>query len=88
MEFEQEQAAPRAYMSGPAKIRIVEQGPVRVAVEVSREGEGSDSQRRSGCRAATAGNRIEFSDAIDWRTLSANLQSGFPTLGDNQGGNL
>ena len=37
MDFDQEQAAPRAYVSGPAKIRIVEQGPVRVAIEVSRD---------------------------------------------------
>ena len=41
MDFDQEQAAPRAYVSGPAKIRIVEKGPVRVAIEVSRETEGS-----------------------------------------------
>jgi alpha-mannosidase len=40
MDFDQEQAAPRSY-GGPAKIRVVENGPVRVAVEVSREGEGS-----------------------------------------------
>src|ERR1035437_10286331 len=41
MDFDQEQAAPRAYVGGPAKIRVLENGPARVAVEVSREGEGS-----------------------------------------------
>ena len=41
MDFDQEQAAPRAYVSGPAKVRIVENGPARVAIEVSRETEGS-----------------------------------------------
>ena len=30
MDFDQEQAAPRAYVSGPAQIRIVERGPVDV----------------------------------------------------------
>ena len=34
MDWDQEQAAPKAYVSGPAKIRIVEDGPVRVAIEV------------------------------------------------------
>ncbi len=41
MDFDQEQAAPRAYVGGPAEIRIVENGPVRVALEVTRETEGS-----------------------------------------------
>ena len=41
MDFDQEQAPPRSYVSGPAKIRVVEDGAARVAVEVSRETEGS-----------------------------------------------
>jgi len=41
MDWDQEQAAPKAYVSGPAMIRVVESGPVRVAVEVSRETAGS-----------------------------------------------
>ena len=41
MDWDQEQAAPKAYVSGPAKIRVVENGPARVAVEVSRETAGS-----------------------------------------------
>ena len=34
MDWDQEQAAPKTYVSGPAQIRVVENGPVRVAVEV------------------------------------------------------
>jgi alpha-mannosidase len=83
MEFEQEQAAPRAYVSGPAKIRIVEQGPVRVALEVSRETEGSRFAETVRLSAGDAGNRVEFSDAIDWRTLSANLKVAFPLSASN-----
>ena len=41
MDWDQEQAAPKAYVGGPAKIRVVENGPARVAVEVSRETAGS-----------------------------------------------
>src|SRR5208337_4249205 len=37
MDWDQEQAAPRTYVGGPARIRIVENGPARVAVEVSRQ---------------------------------------------------
>ena len=52
MDWDQEQAAPKAYVSGPAKIRVVENGPARVAVEVSRETAGSGSSRPSAFRRA------------------------------------
>jgi alpha-mannosidase len=78
MEFEQEQAAPRAYVSGPARIRVVENGPVRVAVAVSRESEGSKFTQTVRLSAGDAGNRVEFTDSIDWRTLGANLKAVFP----------
>lgn len=83
MDFDQEQAAPRAYVGGPAKIRIVEDGPVRVAVEVTREAEGSKFTQTIRLAAGDAGNRVEFSDAIDWRTLSANLKAVFPLSAAN-----
>src|SRR3984957_9232119 len=84
MDFDQEQAAPRAYVSGPAKIRVVENGPVRVAVEVTREGEGSKFVQTVRLSAGDAGNRVEFSDSIDWRTLSANLKAVFPLSAANK----
>ncbi len=84
MEFDQEQAAPRAYVGGPAKIRIVEQGPVRVAVEVTRETEGSKFVETVRLSAGDPGNRVEFSGAIDWRTLSANLKAVIPLSAVNR----
>ena len=84
MDFDQEQAAPRAYVGGAAKIRVVENGPVRVAVEVSREGEGSKFVQTVRLSAGDAGNRVEFSDSIDWKTLSANLKVVFPLSAANK----
>ena len=84
MDFDQEQAAPRAYVSGPAKIRVVENGPVRVAVEVSREGEGSKFVQTVRLTAGDAGNRVEFTESIDWRTLSGNLKAVFPLSASNK----
>lgn len=83
MDFDQEQAAPRAYVSGPARIRIVENGPARVAIEVSRETEGSRFAQTVRLSAGDAGNRVEFSDVIDWRTFSANLKAVFPLTATN-----
>ncbi len=84
MEWEQEQAAPRSYLGGAAKIRIVENGPVRVAIAVSREGEGSKFTQTVRLSAGATGDHVEFSDAIDWRTLDANLKVVFPFSASNE----
>jgi alpha-mannosidase len=84
MEFEQEQAAPRAYVSGPAKVRIKENGPVRVALEVTRNAEGSTFVQTISLSAGDAGNRVEFGNAIDWKTLAANLKASIPLAASNE----
>ncbi len=84
MDFDQEQAPPRAYIGGPAKARIVENGPVRVAIEVTREGEGSKFAQTVRLSAGDAGNRVEFGESVDWRSLSANLKAVFPLSAANK----
>ena len=83
MDYEQVEAAPRAYVGGPAKVRIVERGPVRVALEVSRETEGSKYVQTISLSAGDAGNRVEVRNAIDWRGLSSNLKVAFPLTATN-----
>jgi alpha-mannosidase len=84
MDFDQEQAAPRAYVGGPAKVRIKEKGPVRISIEVSREGENSKFVQTISLAAGDAGNRVEFANAIDWKTLSANLKVAIPLSASNK----
>ncbi|MGA7158309.1 MAG: glycoside hydrolase family 38 C-terminal domain-containing protein [Acidobacteriaceae bacterium] len=84
MDWDQEQAAPRAYVSGPAKIRIVEKGPVRVAIEVSRETDGSRFVQTISLAAGDAGKRVEFGNVIDWNTRETNLKATFPLTASNQ----
>jgi alpha-mannosidase len=84
MDFDQEQAAPRAYVSGPAQIRITENGPVRVSLEVTRKAENSTFVQTIRLSAGDAGNRVEFANAIDWRTLAANLKVALPLSATNE----
>ncbi len=84
MDFDQEQAAPRAYIGGSAKARIVENGPARIAVEVTREGEGSKFTQTVRLSTGDAGNRVEFGESIDWRSLSANVKAVFPLASTNK----
>jgi alpha-mannosidase len=83
MDWSDQQKQPRAYVGGAAQIRVVEDGPVRVAVEVVRETEGSKFQQTIRLSAGDAGNRIEFSNVIDWKTSNANLKATFPLTAGN-----
>ena len=83
MDFDQVTAQPRAYVSGPAQIRIKEDGPVRVALEITRSGEGSTYVQTVSLAAGDAGNRVEFSNAIDWRGKAENLKVAFPLTASN-----
>lgn len=84
MDFDQEQAPPRAFVDGPAKVIVKENGPVRVSLEVTREAEGSKFVQTISLSAGDAGNRVEFGNAIDWRTLAANLKVSFPFAASNE----
>jgi alpha-mannosidase len=84
MDWSDQQKPPRAYVSGPAKIRIVERGPVRVAIEIERETEGSKFVQTVRLSAGDSGNRIEFSNVIDWNTREANLKATFPLTASNE----
>src|SRR5271166_3620837 len=84
MDWDQEQAAPRAYVGGPAKIRIVENGPVRVALEVTRETAGSKFVQAIRLSVGDAGKRVEFADVIDWNTKESNLKATFPLTASNE----
>ena len=62
MDWADQKKPPRAYVSGPATIRVVENGPVRVAVEVTRETEDSKFVQTISLAAGDAGNRVEFAN--------------------------
>ena len=84
MDWDQEQAAPKTYVSGPAKIRVVESGPARAAVEVARETAGSRFVQTIRLSAGDAGKRLEFENAIDWNTRESNLKATFPLTASNR----
>ena len=84
MDWEQEQAAPKAFVSGPAQVRVVEDGPARVAIEVSRDTAGSHFVQTISLSAGDGGKRVEFGNVIDWKTRESNLKATFPLTASNQ----
>jgi alpha-mannosidase len=83
MDWDQEQTTPKAYVGGTASVRIVENGPARVALEVSRETDGSKFVQTIRLSAGDAGKRVEFQNAIDWKTRESNLKATFPLTASN-----
>ena len=84
MDWDQEQAPPKSYVAGPAHMRVVENGPARVAIEVAREASGSKFAQTISLAAGDAGKRVEFANAIDWSTKQSNLKAAFPLAASNE----
>jgi alpha-mannosidase len=84
MDWADQQKPPRGYVGGPASFRVVEDGPARVAVEVTRETEGSRFVQTIRLAAGDGGNRIEIDNAIDWKTEAAALKATFPLTASNK----
>lgn len=83
MDWADRQKAPRAHVGGPAAIRIIEEGPVRVALEVTREGEGSRFVQTIRLAAGASGDRVEIANLVDWKTSEASLKATFPLAASN-----
>ncbi|HEX5220262.1 MAG TPA: glycoside hydrolase family 38 C-terminal domain-containing protein [Verrucomicrobiae bacterium] len=81
MDWQDRTNAPMGYVDGPAQIRIVENGPVRVALEVQRSARGSDFVQT--IRLALGGERVEIANRIAWQTTNASLKATFPLTVSN-----
>ena len=84
MDWDQEQTPPKEYVHGPATMRIVENGPARVALQVSRETDGSKFVQTIQLSAGDSGKRVEIVNAIDWNTRESNLKAVFPLTASNR----
>ncbi len=70
-------------VSGPARIKILEEGPVRVALEVVRRGRRSTFRQVLRLAVGGAGDRFEVVNQVDWRTRGHLLKAKFPLAAGN-----
>jgi alpha-mannosidase len=78
MDWVDRKRGPRGYVSGKPTFRVIESGPVRVALQVERESEGSRFVQTIRLAAGPAGERVEFLDRIDWKSSECSLKATFP----------
>ncbi|RPJ84628.1 MAG: alpha-mannosidase, partial [Acidobacteria bacterium] len=74
--------APRARARGPAKVTILERGPVRVALRVARTAGGSTFVQT--IRLSRGGDRVDVETDVDWRTPGTLLKASFPLTASNR----
>jgi alpha-mannosidase len=84
MDWADQRRPARAYVGGPAKVRVVENGPARVAVEIRREAEGSVFTQTIRLAAGGAAGRVEFATVVDWKTPASHLKAVFPLSAKNK----
>jgi len=65
-------------VEGPAKLKVVENGPARVALAVERESRHSKIVQVIRLGAGGSRDRIEFNTFIDWATKESSLKAAFP----------
>src|SRR5439155_11848190 len=71
---------PREFVTAPT-IRVVERGPVRVAIEITRAAAGSTFVQR--VRLTEGGDRVEVENLIDWKSPNSLLKASFPFTASN-----
>jgi alpha-mannosidase len=73
-------SSPREFVSAP-QVRVVERGPVRVAVEITRMAAGSTFVQR--VTLTDGGDRVDVENMIDWKSPNTLLKASFPFTAAN-----
>lgn len=77
---------PGAHVDENVQVRVVEEGPVRVVVEVKREKAGSHYTHWYRLDAGGGGRRLEVHNRVDWKTKGQMLKAIFPLTASNSEG--
>jgi alpha-mannosidase len=78
--YETVSAPVREYPAKPV-IRVVERGPVRVAVEITRQAGPSTIVQR--VMLTAGGDRVDVTNDIDWKSTNTLLKAAFPMAASN-----
>ena len=84
MDWKDRQKAPIDYMNHDAEMSLVEQGPVRVTLQVKRKGQNSEITQLFSLSAGEAGKRLEVTNKIDWQSREVSLKASFPLAVSNE----
>jgi len=75
---------PFDFMNKNVSIKMVEDGPVRVAFDVTRSGQNSTITQHVSLAAGDAGKRVVVDNSIDWESTGVSLKAAFPFTAENE----
>jgi alpha-mannosidase len=84
MDWKDRKNPPFDYMNKDVKMRVVEDGPVRVAVEISKKGQNSEITQIVSLSSGEAGKIIDVRNKIDWQSKGVSLKAAFPVTVTNE----
>jgi alpha-mannosidase len=73
-------SAPREYVTAPS-IRVLERGPARIALEITRKAAGSTIAQR--ISLLEGGDRVNVENLVDWKSPNTLLKASFPLSAAN-----
>ena len=76
MDWKDRQKPPYAYVDGPPTFKVLEKGPLRISLEITRKAQGSKFTQR--IKLTEGIHQIEFDTSIDWLTTNSSLKASFP----------
>ena len=77
MDWADRQLPPSGYVDGAPQIRMVEEGPVRVALEIRRTARASVFVQTLRLAGGPAGERVEVVNHVEWQTPESCLKAVF-----------
>ncbi len=83
IQYEDIIGTPKPVSEQPAEIKVLENGPVRVSLEITRHTAASDFRQIVSLSAGTAGSRVEVNNVVDWYERETLLKAAFPLASAN-----
>ncbi|MDP4185270.1 MAG: glycoside hydrolase family 38 C-terminal domain-containing protein [Bacteroidota bacterium] len=83
MDWKDRQKAPIDYLDKDAEVKVLEHGPVRVALQITRKGRDSEISQIVSLSAGEAGKRVEVTNKANWQSTGVSLKAAFPLTASN-----
>jgi alpha-mannosidase len=84
MDWKDRKFPPIDFMNKDVTVKIIEHGPVRVAIEVTKKGENSEISQVISLAAGEAGKQIVVNNKLNWQSKEVSLKASFPISAINE----
>jgi alpha-mannosidase len=84
MDWNDRKNPPVDYMNKDVTVKIIENGPVRVSLAITKKGQNSEITQIISLSAGEAGKVVEVNNEIDWQSKEVSLKAAFPTTVVNE----